>query len=144
MVGGVMPLLLLSLVSLSQAQVMMMMMMIMMMSFAQIIPTYFETGPGNLPTDTDISVTVVVDDAWATKEGMGAAEIENTLRPVIQGYNSGKLEVTDFRQINVGDTANISEKVDFGKKKVTLTCHYLDNKRAPGSSSRWPTATTPT
>ena len=82
---------------------------------AQIIPTYYETGPGNLPTDTDISVTVVVDEAWVNTEGLSSGDVENILRPVLQGYNSGGLEVTDFRQITLRNAANISQEVDFGK-----------------------------
>ena len=82
---------------------------------AQIIPTYYETGPGNLPTDTDISVTVVVDEAWVNTEGLSSGDVENILRPVLQGYNSGGLEVTDYNQIRLQNAANISQEVDFGK-----------------------------
>ena len=85
---------------------------------AQVIPTYYETGPGNLPTDTDISVTVVVDEAWVNSEGLGSGEIENILKPVLQGYNDGGLEVTDFKQIKLENAANISQEVDFGKKII--------------------------
>ena len=106
MVGGVTPLLLvLSILGLARAQ---------------IIPTYYETGPGNLPTDTDISVMVVVDEAWVNTEGLSSGEIENILRPVLEAHNSGGLEVTDFKQITLGDAANISQEVDFGKIKILL------------------------
>lgn len=106
MVGGVTPLLLvLSILGLARGQ---------------IIPTYYETGPGNLPTDTDISVMVVVDEAWVNTEGLSPGEIENILRPVLEGHNSGGLEVTDFKQITLGNAANISQDVDFGKIKILL------------------------
>ena len=106
MVGGVTPLLLvLSILGLARAQ---------------IIPTYYETGPGNLPTDTDISVMVVVDEAWVNTEGLSSGEIENILRPVLEDYNSGGLEVTDFKQITLGDAVNISQEVDLGKIKILL------------------------
>lgn len=113
---------------------------------AQIIPTYYETGPGNLPTDTDISVAVVVDEAWVNTEGLSSGDVDNILRPVLQGYNSGGLEVTDYKQITLQNAANISQEVDFGKIN-SLHFNSLFTtvpKKVPVFSSHSLTARTPT
>ena len=43
----------------------------------------YTPGPGNLPTDTDITVAVAADPVWLGSKGLDTAAVEETVRGLI-------------------------------------------------------------
>lgn len=58
-------------------------------------------GPGNLPTDTDITVAVAADPVWLGSKGLDTAAVEETVR----GFISSSLHIYVCIQVRASITA---------------------------------------
>ena len=58
--------------------------------------TFLGLGPGNLPNETDISVTVMVEESWVNIQDLGFGEIERDTTRVVwrsqTDYTPGRSE----------------------------------------------------
>ena len=79
--------------------------------------THYDTEPGNMPNDTDVSVSVVVDEMWVMAQAMDPATLEQTITNSIQSSKSWYLEIVkyDFVKVQEDQITNITNFVDLGK-----------------------------
>ena len=82
--------------------------------------THYDTEPGNLPNDTDVSVIVVADEMWIQTQAMDPANVQETVTNSIQSAKSWYMEIVRFNFIMVKDDSitNITNFVDLGSKLI--------------------------
>ena len=83
----------------------------------------YDSGPGNLPSDTVINVMVVADPLWTSSHGFD--DLDSLEEALSQSFNSAeswyvKIKDYNFEEIPV----NITD-IDFGNQTTRIACVFM-------------------